>query len=592
MRKAFLAALASLLLSLTCVAAAQPSSDERASVRASLNPSTVAAGGQATLEIVLDIRPGFHAQSHKPLDENLIPLAVTPTEQPAVEFGEPNYSEPTIVESATLGRLSVYTGRATVTVPVTIRPGTPQGPLTIGGSVRYQICDDAACFMPQTRSVAVQAEVVARTAPVTEVSRPMPSGMPTLTIPVAFGTAFLAGLLFNVMPCVLPVLPLKAMGFYEVAGHRRSQSVFFGLVFSVGVISVFAVLAVLVLVLDLVSWGGLFRQGLFVWPIVALLILLALGQFGTYTVMLPGRTYSFTPRHDTYAGNFMWGGLTAILATPCTAPLLPGLLAWAVYQPGYIGVPAMLMVGVGMACPYLVLSAMPELARRLPRVGAGAELFKQMMGFLMLAAAAYFAGGRLIHGPGFFWAVTAVVAVACFYLVGRTAQISSRAAAVALSSAIAVTALAGTLWWTVRVTGLLARPAAAPVSTAGGDSALTSGAFLAYGDEAFANARASGRPVLVKFTANWCATCLVIEGTVFQDAQVWAALTKADVVALKVDLTESGAPGEDLLLKLNPAGGIPLTAIYAPGVEQPTVLGSVYTSGTLLNALAKIKARP
>src|SRR4029079_11723689 len=134
----------------------------------------------------------------------------------------------------------------------------------------------------------------------------------------------------------------------------------------------------------------------FVWGIVILLVICAAGMFGTVTLTLPTSLYNVDPRQDTVGGNIVFGAFTAILATPCTAPLLPPLLIWASARPAYIGAPAVMMVGVGMALPYLILSAMPELARKFPRTGPWSELFKQMMGFLMLAAAAYFAGGRLV----------------------------------------------------------------------------------------------------------------------------------------------------------------------------------------------------
>jgi thiol:disulfide interchange protein DsbD len=344
-------------------------------------------------------------------------------------------------------------------------------------------------------------------------------------------------------------------------------------------IAVFALLAVLVLVLKVISWGEVFSRGWFVWTIVAILVVMAVGLFDVFTVRLPVAVYSVTPRHDTYMGNFLFGGLTAILATPCTAPLLPVVLLWAASRPGYVGVPAIVMVGVGMASPYLILSAFPELARRFPRAGAGAELFKQMMGFSLLIAAAFFAGGRLIHGAGFWWFVTAVVAVAALFLLARTVQITKSAGAVALSSMLAVAMVGGSAWWSARVTGL---------GQGGGGAVAANATWTPFSTEAFDAARTAGKPVLVKFTANWCATCQVIEGTVFADAGVWDELHKKDVVTLKADFSEENPEAQKLLLSLNPSGGIPLTAVYVPGRQRPVVLASVYTSETLLAVLKDV----
>jgi thiol:disulfide interchange protein len=325
----------------------------------------------------------------------------------------------------------------------------------------------------------------------------------------------------------------------------------------------------------------MFSKPAFVWPMVAILVLMALALWGAFTTSLPTAVYRFSPRHDTYGGNFAWGAFTAVLATPCTAPLLPGVLLWAASRPGYIGVPAIAFVGVGMAAPYFVLSAFPELARRFPRTGPWPELFKQMMGFLVLAAAAVFAGGQLIEGVNFWWVIVPVVAVAAVYLVARTVQLAKGALAVGISSTLAVVMLMATLGWTLNVTGLLQR------DTGGAGAAAHH--FTPYTPVAFDAARAAGKPVLVKFTANWCLTCQYIEGSVFRDENVWSTLDRDGVVVMKVDLTHANPDGSKLLLTLNPAGGIPLTAIWSPGQDKPIVLASVYTSSELLEALTRIK---
>lgn len=570
------------LLLAPALAMGQPGGEKHATLSATIEPAALKPGDEAVVRITIDVKDGFHAQSHAPLDPNLIPFEVKMTPVAGFAFGEAKYPPGEDKTYPMLGRLNVYTGKVVTTIPVTVKETAPNGQVKFTAAVRYQICDDEVCFMPQTQNLTVQAEVSggvdggAAAPPPAAIADDDPAVAPVVstspagsewTIGFAFGAAFLAGLLFNIMPCVFPVLPLKAMGFYEVSHHKRSKSFLFGLVFSGGLIAVFGVLAILVLVLRLVSWGELFSYGWFIWGIVALLVLMGLSLLGAFTFQLPTGAYGFTPRHDTYGGNFLWGVLAAILATPCTAPLLPPLMLWASAKPAVIGVPAMLMVGVGMAAPYLFLSIFPELARKLPRSGPWAELFKQMMGFMLLVAAVYFGAGRLIPGVDFWWAVVAIVAIASLFLVARTVQLTDSAGAVGFSSTVAVLLLGGAIWWTAR---------------------LADTGWIDYTDAAFAEARDSGQPVLVKFTANWCATCQYIEGTVFQDEQVWSAMSRADVIPLKVDLTQVGAPGHDLLLHLNPAGGIPLTALYAPGALQPVQLSSVYTSQTLLEELARI----
>jgi thiol:disulfide interchange protein DsbD len=590
--------------------------ERRAKVESAINTTALRAGSDGVLAVVVDIAPGYHAQSAKPLDENLIAFKVTPGKNPAVEFKAPMYPPGKIETYTALGKLSVYDGRVIAYVPFAVQPDAPIGTVTLTGEVGYQICDDKQCFQPESRTFSVETRVAgadeevkgnreelfagyreptrgSRTPPApSPVQRPTTTATTTTTqsqtqppaveqerswsAPLWFGAAFLAGLIFNLMPCVLPVMPIKAAGFYEVAQHRRSQSIILGGVFSLGVIAFFTVLAILILVLRTLTWSELFSNQWFVWAIVIVLVAMAASMFGAFTFNLPTSVYRFTPRHDTYAGNFLFGIFTAVLSTPCTAPLFPALMAWAYYQPPAIGVPAMMMVGVGMAFPYFVLSAFPGLARKFPRSGPWAELVKQMMGFLLLVAAAYFAGSITLKYPNFWWPVVAVVAVACVYLVARTVQITDRAGAVAFSSALAVALLGGALYLAVPASGIL-----------GGGAGSVQASWEPYSTETFDAARAQGKVVLVKFTANWCLNCQLIEQTVFSNADVWEAMRKRGVVALKADFTKANPEAKELLLQLNPTGGIPVTAIYAPAWGKPLVFESVYTSPTLLDALAK-----
>jgi thiol:disulfide interchange protein DsbD len=333
-----------------------------------------------------------------------------------------------------------------------------------------------------------------------------------------------------------------------------------------GLVSVFLVLAVLIVALKWLKWGEQFSNPYFAWGAVIVFVAMAAGLLGLFNVRLPTGVYSLSPRHDTYAGNFLLGALTAVLSTPCTAPLFPSLLLFAASQPVALGVLAMFMVGVGMASPYVLLSAFPELARRFPRTGPFSELVKQMMAFLLLGAAAYFAGGRLFAWPHFWWLVVAVGAAAAVFLVVRTLQLTRRPVAIAVSSVIALALVAGPLWWTISLLGATWRP---------------------FDAQVFERERQAGRVVLVKFTANWCLNCQYLEGTVFRDERVVSAIRRNGVIAMKADLTHEGAPGNALLAQITPSGGIPLTAIFTPHRPKPILLGGTFTTPSLLKELAR-----
>jgi thiol:disulfide interchange protein DsbD len=231
----------------------------------------------------------------------------------------------------------------------------------------------------------------------------------------------------------------------------------------------------------------------------------------------------------------------------------------------------MLMVGVGMAAPYLVMSAFPQLAMRMPRVGPWAELFKQMMGWLLIGSAVFFAAGRLISGSNFLWAVVVVATVAAIFLIARTIALGAGRRGIAVATSIAVLLFGSTFAYAGHMNGLF----------------TASVKWTPYSDEALAEARAAGRPVLVKFTANWCGNCQYIEATVFHDRIAVDAIESGNVLALKADLTHDGAPGTKLLNELNPGGGIPFTAIYGPQADKPQTLSSIYTTGTLVDLIGR-----
>ena len=579
----------------------------RAELSAAIDHASLPPGGQGVLAVVLDVKEGFHAQSHTPLEQNLIKLEVKPEAHDAVTFGEPIYPEAHIEEYPELGRVSVYTGRTIIYVPFQVKPDAAPGTLALGGRIRYQICDDKVCFMPENKKFSAEAKIAPGAATPNDAAKELfagyeqarssaasqPAGGAATTVtptatPVTvlgfdftqdayvlwFAMAFVVGIIFNVMPCVLPVVPLKAVGFYEVSQHNRAKSLALGTVFSAGLIASFAVLGLLVVVLKVLNWGELFQQTWFRAAIILILLAMAVSTFGVFTVNVPTAVYRFAPRHDTYVGNFLFGILTAALSTPCTFGMFVGVLTWALTQPAWIGMSAITMVGVGMAFPYFLLSAFPEVARRLPRTGPWAELVKQMMAFLLLGAAIYFARpfiDRVLSADAFWWLLFAVVAVAGAYLVVRTLQFARRLTPRLVGVAVALLMVV-------------------PAFVVARNLTYHPHDWVAFTDQAFAEARATGKPVLIEFTADWCGNCQWVEAFVLNNRRVVSTLKDHDVVMIKADVTDGDEPSIPLLGQLNPAGAIPLTAIYPPGKTEPVLLTGIYSAEDLQQAVRQATA--
>jgi thiol:disulfide interchange protein len=218
-----------------------------------------------------------------------------------------------------------------------------------------------------------------------------------------------------------------------------------------------------------------------------------------------------------------------------------------------------------------VLSAFPNLVHWVPRTGPWSAILKQTMGFLILAVAVYFAGGRFATKSTVFVGICVVICAGMVFMVARIAQLTKRFRPIAISLVFAAAVIFLAVSITARFIGGLE--------------------WEPYSSDAFAAARASGKPVLVEFTANWCPNCLTIEGTVYRDPRTQAALNKDGVILIRADLTNEDAAGWPKVNELNPGGGIPLTAIYAPGGDEPTKLTSLYTSQNLIDALDRAAAK-
>jgi thiol:disulfide interchange protein DsbD len=311
-------------------------------------------------------------------------------------------------------------------------------------------------------------------------------------------------------------------------------------------IASFLALGLLVVVKQTFKWGEIFSDTRFLAGLVIVLLLMAFFTFGWFQIRLPNAMYGFSPSHDTFFGNFLFGILTAALSTPCTFGLFVGLLTFALRQTPTVGMGMMGTVGAGMACPYLLLSAFPEAARRFPRTGPWSELVKQMMGFLLLGVAVYFAEPfieRVVRPATFWWILFALVVAAGIFLVARSARISKTPAGPVVAMLLAAAFIVPSFLLTRRLT-------------------TQHYAWEPYSRAALVNARKPGRVVLVEFTADWCTTCHTLEALVLNNPAMVRDVNLYNVKMIRADLTALDAPGWRLLRTYDKGQGVPLTAVY------------------------------
>jgi thiol:disulfide interchange protein DsbD len=388
--------------------------------------------------------------------------------------------------------------------------------------------------------------------------------------------AFLGGALLNFTPCVLPVIPLKIMSLSAAAGDR-GRCLRLGLVMSAGVVAFWLGLGVLVGgISGFTAANQLFQYPAFTIALGLFIAVMAVGMAGFFSVNLPQWVHGIEASHETASGSFVMGVMTAVLSTPCTAPLMGAAAGWAASSGSMPTVLAVFgTIGAGMAAPYLLLSAYPNLARSMPRSGPASEVVKQVMGLLLLAAAAFFIGAGLnglreAPGQEHWWLVGAIGAAAGLWLAWRTIRLARR-----LPTRLVFVTL-----------GLLIAVLSVGITRALG---MESAGWVPYSAETLAKAKAEGKVVVLDFTAEWCLNCKALESAVLHRADVVDALAEPEVVAIKVDITNRRSDGWNLLHAYDRVS-IPLLVVQSP--EGKVLLKSdAYTPEQVLSALKQAAPR-
>ncbi len=403
--------------------------------------------------------------------------------------------------------------------------------------------------------------------------------------------AFLGGLILNVMPCVLPVIALKILGFVSQAKDDPRRVRKLGIIYALGVLASFLVLALLIIAAkaagSAAGWGFQFGNPYFLMLMTILVTLVTLNLFGVFEVTLGGRTLgaasALSSKHGA-TGAFFNGLLATVLATSCSAPFLGAAIGFAFAQGAPIIVLVMLTVGVGLAAPYLVLSWNPGWLRFLPRPGAWMEKFKIAMGFPMLAAAVWLCSLLETHyGERVWWmAVFLVFLAIAMWVYGEFVQRGSKRRL--LAAAVAAAFLVAGYLYAID-SGLRWR---APLQETAGNTTPSEAPkgieWQKWSPEAVAQAQSAGRPVLVDFTARWCPTCNTIVKPALESLAVQKKLKAVNAQPLLANYTLQPA---DITAELKRFGraGVPLVLVYSRHPDQPPMVFDLVTPGSLLEAL-------
>ena len=409
-------------------------------------------------------------------------------------------------------------------------------------------------------------------------------------LPSLIVLAILGGLILNLMPCVFPVLSIKAIGLVAQAKKHPAKVRAKGLVFAAGVVSSMLSLAVILLALreggEQIGWGFQLQSPLFVTLMVYLLLAVGLNLSGVFEVGggLAGVGDGLT-RGDGYRASFFTGVLTTLVATPCTAPFMAAAVGAALTQSPLVALVIFASLGVGLSLPYLLLSFAPWMRRALPKPGAWMDTLKQIFAFPMYASAAWLlwvlAQQTSSLGLGAALAGAILIALAAWaYQKSKFSGLRGRITAI-------VTAIAAVLLAVLLPLHFADVAAASTGSTAASTPAAD--AWLPYDAARVAEINAAGRPLLVNFTASWCLTCLVNERNAFADSAVQEVFREKGVTLMKGDWTNRD-PAITKALSSFGRAGVPLYVVYnaKPGSSEPLVLPQLLTANIVHDALADL----
>ncbi|WP_421739644.1 protein-disulfide reductase DsbD family protein [Caulobacter sp.] len=404
--------------------------------------------------------------------------------------------------------------------------------------------------------------------------------------------AFLGGLILNLMPCVFPVLSMKAA---SLAGHAHDpgKTRLQGLAFLVGVVATFLSLAGLLIAVRAggaaVGWGFQLQSPVVVGALALVMLLVALNMSGVFEfgTSVQGVGGGVSARGGV-TGAFFTGALAVVVAAPCTAPFMAGALGFALVQPPLISLSVFLALALGFAAPFVLLTFAPALLARLPRPGAWMETLKHALAFPMYGTAAWLVWvfsqqtGSIALGEILAAAVLAGFAAWLWghaqtrRAVGKPSLVSALIAALALAGAVALTVL------TVQAPGPVVAGPASPAAAPAGPGLASE----PWSPEKLAALRAEGRPVLVDFTAAWCVTCQVNEKVALSSAGVAQVFKDRNAVLLRADWTNRDAAIAAALAEHGRVG-VPLYLVYPAKGGAPVILPQLLTEGMVVEAIEK-----
>ncbi|WP_163438827.1 thioredoxin family protein [Fibrobacter succinogenes] len=581
-------------------------------------------GGKLTVWVTIPEK--WHVNANEVTDEFLKPSSIE-VKAEGIEFGEVVWPAP-IKEYNEALELEILTFRGEFKIEIPVKSVADKyDSLGTEATFHYQACDNSICLAPASKTISLGANAAgAKSSNVnnsakkndseTEVAsstgdnenldmgavsdaganEKLEASAASARIIALLFFAFLGGIILNLMPCVLPVLSLKLFSLIKQAGESRGRLLALGGATTAGILASFWALAAVVAAVKAgggsAGWGMQFQSAGFIAFMVVILTAFAMSFFGVFEVWLP---WGATTKMDEaghkagFAGAFFTGALLVLLSTPCSAPFLGTAMGFAFAQTTPVLFLFFTAAGLGLALPYMLVSAFPKVLKVFPKPGPWMVKLQKVMGVLLLASVVWLlwivneqAGTA---GVGMF-AIVVVASIACSVLLGKFAPpgvaFGREVAGIGLSVAVLVSI------WFAAIAPEYERAASEKFNTRMQEQ-MTADGWYRYSPALIEEFAKANRTVFIDATADWCLTCKTNEAAVLNRDEFRRAMDSLNVALVKADWTRE-TPEVNALLKSMHKSGVPAYAIYPAGdVSRQIVLPELLTTSAIVEKIVSLK---
>ncbi len=587
------------------------------SVKFSLEPASLKPGEKGSIKATLTIPEG-QKQSFNPKDPEYFFLQAS---HPELSFGKVVYPKPT---KAVSDEEWNYHPTVTLSLPFTVKSTAKPGSKQITALMGYNLCyESGMCNPPEEAEKTLKLTVLAADPTASEAlaENPETPETPDSSLQVASPPesqeadspvvpesaappwsqilkyiffAFLGGVILNITPCVLPILPIRIMSIMNQAQKDRSKVLNHTFVYTLGVLVSFAILAGIFIALqqagESAGWGLQNQNPGFVIVLMSIVFVFALSLLGIFEIHAPGMgAATQATNKGGYSGSFFGGIFAFLMAISCTGPFLGAALPFALKLPPVLMMVFFLTIGLGFAFPFLLIGFFPKALKIIPKPGDWMVIFKELMGFVLLYIVYTQLKTLLMLTDGDYllkviWFM--IILGFSIWLYGRFVRYENSKATQWIFTLIPLVLI---IFAAITYLPLPESKTLEPQQEIGGliPAPHAPEGWYVFSEELLNKSLEEGKPVFLDIGAAWCKNCMTNEKTVLFTESVMQEFKSKNVVLLRGDFTKKDETLFNWIKKHNRAG-VPFNALYIPG-KEPILFGELLSKAEISASLSQIQ---